>query len=193
MDPILQSVFLIPEFPNLAEEEVDGAEDTFTLDSSLIDCLATEALDTSCNAFMITLMLIPMLFVVQAFQPFASMTPRMKPSVPMILKPAMTMIFCSHIPFTARHCFIDKESRDVGLAIKRAIKLKARESRAFKRAVITLNVSSSHQSVYAKLLDIQSRLPTLVSDVNLLITLTFVNHAKFSTECMVIGALAANC
>ena len=35
-DPILQSLPIIPKFPNIAEEEVNGAEETFTLDSSLI-------------------------------------------------------------------------------------------------------------------------------------------------------------
>ena len=52
--------------------------------------------------------------------------------------------------------------------------------------------SSSHQSLFAELLLIHSRLSTLVSDANLLFPLTCVNHVKSSTECTVISALAAN-
>ena len=52
--------------------------------------------------------------------------------------------------------------------------------------------SSSHQSLYAELLLIHSRLSTLVSDANLLFPLTFVNHVKSSTEYTVIFALASN-
>ena len=37
-DPILQSLPIIPEFPNLTKEEGNSTEQTFSLDSSLIDC-----------------------------------------------------------------------------------------------------------------------------------------------------------
>ena len=40
-DSILQSLPIIPELLNLAEEELNSAEDTFTLESSLVDCSAS--------------------------------------------------------------------------------------------------------------------------------------------------------
>ena len=125
---------------------------------------------------MITLMLSPLLFLVQAFHSFSLMTPRMKLSVAKSMKPATTMRFCSHIQFTAI-C-------EVELVIKRTMKVKPRESKYFQRAFVARKVrmsttgSSSHQSLYAKLVVIQSRLSTLVSDVNLLFPPTFVEHVK---------------
>ena len=89
-------------------------------------------------------------------------------------------------------CFIDEDMHDVELVIKRTFKLKPRESRAFQRAFITLKVtmiaamSSSHQPLYIQLLVIQSRLSALVSNVNLLLSLTFGHHVESSAECTFI-------
>ena len=122
---------------------------------------------------MVMLMLIPMLFLVQAFQSFSSLTPRMKRSVPMLLKPAMTMTFGAHSMHNAT-CFMAEEIRDVELVIKRTTELKPRERTTFQRGFLTLEVrmitavSSSHQSLCAKPLVIHSPLSTIGSDVKLL-------------------------
>ena len=134
---------------------------------------------------MITLMFSPLLSPVQAFHSFSPMTPRMKLSVAKSMKPATTMRFCSHIQFTAI-C-------EVELVIKRTMKVKPRESKYFQRAFVARKVrmsttgSSSHQSLYANLLVVHSRLSTLISGANLLYPLTFVNRVKFSVACAFIA------
>ena len=48
-DPISQSLLIISS-SRISPKKVNSAEETFSLDSPLIDCLAAEVLDTPCGA-----------------------------------------------------------------------------------------------------------------------------------------------